>query len=258
MTALDLAHAAMEAAPDDPLPRLRFYETLIDGELVLWLAADPAPGANPVPALFDTVDGRLALVFDSEERLASFAESAAPYAAMPGRTLIGMMRGQGIGLGLNLGVAPSSFLMSAASVDWLAQTLATAPLPASARPLSLAPPGLAPPLIAALDRKLARAEGLAQFALLSAATWADKRSGHLLAVVGSREGAEETLARAIGEALIFAGQDQAALDIVFLAPDDPLVSRIARQALRFDLPTPQDPHNRVSPGSDPERPPRLR
>src|SRR5690606_24860300 len=102
----------------------------------------------------------LALSFDSEARLASFADAPAPYAALPGRALVQMLAGQGIGLGLNLGVAPSSFLMDAQAVDWLAETLATAPEPMRARPVGLAPPTLPPEVIAALARKLALAAGL--------------------------------------------------------------------------------------------------
>ena len=51
-------------------------------------------------------------MFDREERLADFAKGSAPYAAISGRILAGMLEGQGIGLGVNLEVAPSSILMS--------------------------------------------------------------------------------------------------------------------------------------------------
>ena len=40
-TPLDLAHAAMEAAPEDDAARLRFYERLADGEVFLLLAGAP-------------------------------------------------------------------------------------------------------------------------------------------------------------------------------------------------------------------------
>jgi hypothetical protein len=258
MTDLDRAHAAMESAPDDPLPRLRFYEALAEADLTLWLAAEPPPGADPVPALFDTADGRFALVFDSDERLASFAEGPAAYAALPGRALVQMLAGQGVGLGLNLGVAPSSFLMPADSVDWLAQALAPSPVPATARPESLGPPSLPETVIAALDRKLGRSAGLAVSALLSGADWGGGRKGHVLAVIGARPGAEEPLAQAISEALTFSGQDRETLDVVFLAADDPLAARIARQALRLDLPGVEVAPSPSAPGSDPSRPPRLR
>ena len=40
-TALDLAHAAMDAAPEDNAARLRFYHRLADSELFLLLSAEP-------------------------------------------------------------------------------------------------------------------------------------------------------------------------------------------------------------------------
>ncbi|MCR8725896.1 SseB family protein [Frigidibacter sp. ROC022] len=261
-TPLDRAHAAMEAAPEDATLRLRFYEALVEAELILWLAADPAPGADPAPALFDTEDGRLALSFDNEARLAAFTGAPAPYAALPGRALVQMLAGQGIGLGLNLGVAPSSFLLGAEAIDWLAETLAVAPEPMQSRPVHLAPPRLPPEVIAALDRKLARAAGLASHALLAEARWSDGREGHLLALVGAVAGAEQALAQALGEALIFSGQEATVLDVAFLAENDALTGRLAGQALRFDLPSGAQPETDAPgpqpPGSDPNRPPRLR
>ena len=70
-TPLDLAHAAMEAAPEDDAARLRFYERLADGEVFLLLAGAPE-GENVEPELFDVADARFVLVFDREERLARF------------------------------------------------------------------------------------------------------------------------------------------------------------------------------------------
>jgi len=43
---------------------------------------------------------RFALVFDREERLAEFVGRTVPYAGLPGRGLVGMLKGQAIGLAL--------------------------------------------------------------------------------------------------------------------------------------------------------------
>ncbi|MBQ1203201.1 MAG: SseB family protein, partial [Loktanella sp.] len=99
MTDIDTAHAAMEAAPEDDSIRLRFYERLADSEVFLMLGAE-ADGDHITPALFDVEDGQFALIFDREERLADFAGRAVPYAALPGRALVQMLAGQGVGLGL--------------------------------------------------------------------------------------------------------------------------------------------------------------
>src|SRR5690606_24289656 len=195
MTPLDLAHAAMTAEPSSALPRLRFYEALAEGELVVLLEAEPEPGAEAVPALFPTDDGTLALAFDSEERLATFAQGAAPYAALPGRALIELLAKQGLGLGLNFGVAPSEFLMPAEAVTWLAGVLQNPATEVEALPRGFSAPDLPQDLLLGLDRKLARAAGLAEHALLVGADWGDRR-GLLLAFIGAKPGAERALAQA--------------------------------------------------------------
>ncbi|MBT8409700.1 MAG: SseB family protein, partial [Alphaproteobacteria bacterium] len=131
-TALDTAHAAMEAAGDDAA-RLRFFERMADAELLLLLREEPQ-GEDITPQIFETGEGTFALVFDREDRLSEFVGAEAAHAALAGRTLIAMLSGQGIGLGLNLGVAPSSILIPAEAVDWLAGTLAEAPREIEARP----------------------------------------------------------------------------------------------------------------------------
>ena len=170
MTPLDAAYAAMEAAPQDDAARLRYYERLADGEMVILLESE-AVGETLTPKIFDLEDGPMVLVFDLEERLASFTGIPAPYAALPGRVIAGLLAGQGIGLGVNLGVAPSSMLLSPEAVDWLAQTLENGPQTLEARPLQFDKPVALPEaLLAALDGKLARALGLADHVLLAAVT----------------------------------------------------------------------------------------
>ncbi|MFP4274712.1 MAG: SseB family protein [Paracoccaceae bacterium] len=260
-TPLDAAHAAMQAAPESETDRLRFYERLADGELMLLLATE-AEGDSVTPRIFDLgEEGRFVLVFDREERLSAFTEGPAPYAALPGRALAGMLAGQGIGMGVNLEVAPSSILLPAQAVDWLAATLAQAPARIAARPDELHPPrGLPETVLSALDARLARAAGLARMALLAGVTYADGARGHMLAFVGAAPGAEPALARAVGEALTFSGVEAGALDVAFFGPEEPIVARLERCALRFDLPEPETPTRvaPVVPGSDPDKPPRLR
>ncbi len=259
-TPLDAAHAAMEAAPEDDQVRLRFYERLADAELFLLLAQE-ATGDSLTPEIFDLSDSRFVLVFDREERLSRFTGGAAAYAALPGRVIAGMLAGQNIGLGLNLDVSPSSFLIPAPAVDWLAQTLGQGPEEAEARLVEvLAPSGLPDDLLRALDTKLALAAGLARRAYLAAVVYDDNSRGHLLGLTGTAAGAEAALARAVNEALVFSGIEAGALDVVFLADSDPLTARLARVGLRFDLPQAAARTARASlaPGSDPDKPPILR
>ncbi|VDC33387.1 SseB family protein [Pseudogemmobacter humi] len=259
LTLLDAAHAAVSADPASETARLRFYERLADGELFLLLERE-AVGEKLDPKVFDLESGPVVLVFDREERLAEFSGGIAPWAALPGRVIAGLLKGQGIGLGVNLGVAPSAMLLPPEAMDWLAETLEGEPDEAVASPGEFFAPSAPGALIAALDGKLARAGGLAGAAFLAGVRWQDGRRGHLLAFTGAAEGAQAALARAVREALVFSGIEAGELDVAFLSPDDKSLAALARVALRFDLPEPEAPAvlRPVAPGSDPDKPPRLR
>ena len=123
-TQIDRAHAAMQAAPEDDSARLRFYDSLAGSELYLMLTEEPV-GDSVSPELFDVQGSRFVLVFDREDRLSAFAGRAVPYAAMSGRALAQMLSGQGVGLALNIEVAPSAILLPPDALGWLSETLAT-------------------------------------------------------------------------------------------------------------------------------------
>jgi hypothetical protein len=259
-TPIDRAHAAMEAAPQDDAARLRFYERLADAELVLMLANEPV-GDSVDPEIFDLGDARFVLAFDLEERLTAFAGRPVPYAALSGRALARLAAAQGIGLALNLEVAPSAILLPPEALAWLVETLDHGPNTAEARPKALHKPrGLPEALLSALDAKLSTAAGLARAAYLAGVTYDDGTRGHLLGITGAQPGAEAALAGAVNEALVFSGLEAGALDVTFLTDSDPLAAELARVALRFDLPQPEAPQVQTieAPGSDPDKPPRLR
>ncbi|WP_282094271.1 SseB family protein [Epibacterium ulvae] len=258
-TPIDQAHAAMELAPNDANARLRFYERLADSELFLMLEAEPE-GEKISPALFETEEGRFVLVFDREERLAEFAGQVVPYVALSGRMVTQMLAGQGIGLGVNLDVAPSAILIPETGLLWLQETLGHGPKEVEAGVEEFLPPtGLPEALLTALDMKLATAAGLASNAYLVALRYAGGGQGHLLGFVGAQKQAESALAKAVSEALTFSGIEAGALDVSFFDAKDPVAARLARAGLRFELPKVEDPKSfqPVAPGSDPDKPPRL-
>lgn len=258
VTLLDAAHAAVSADPENEALRLRFFERLADGELVVLLERE-AEGETLQPKVFDLEDGPVVLVFDREERLASFTGGIAPYAALPGRVIATLLKGQGIGMGVNLGVAPSAMLLPPEALDWLAETLDGGPEEVEAKPREFLAPTVPEAVIAALAARLARAGGLAAAALLAGVVYADGRKGHLLALIDAAEGAEVALARAMNEALVFSGVDAGELDVVFLRAEDAATEAMGRVALRFDLPAPEMPDLApAAPGMDPSRPPKLR
>nr|WP_309503126.1 SseB family protein [uncultured Roseovarius sp.] len=260
-TLLDTAHAAMQVAPEAVAPRMAFYQTLADTELYLLLESE-AEGGEITPQIYIVEDNQYALAFDDAARLAEFAEGAAPYAALPGRVLAQMLGAQAIGVGVNLGVAPSSILIPPEALSWLVETLAQPdPAQTEVRAEALAAPGDLPEaLLKALDAKLARAGGLARSAYMASLSFAGGGAGHLLAFVDAVPGAQDALARSISEALVFSGVEAGALDVAFVASDDPVAARLARVGLRFDLPAPQAPERSTpaAPGTDPDRPPILK
>lgn len=256
-TPLDLAHAAMLAAQDDDNARLRFYERIADVELYLLLEAEPDED-QVTPVMLD--DGYV-LVFDRAERLAAYVGKPAPYVALSGRSIAEMLTGQDLGLAVNIGVASSEILLPAGAVAWLRDTLAQEAGEVEARIEQVLPPvGLPETLIAAIDAKLATATGMAAGAFLVAVDYTGGGRGHLLGFVGAIPRAQDALVRAASEALTFSGIEAGAMDVGFFAPDDPVVVKLAKVGLRFDLPQGEGLQHtpRMPPGSDPSKPPILK
>ncbi len=260
-TQLDLTHAAMENAPEDDAMRLQFYDRVAHTELFLLLEHEPDAAETITPELFDLGEAQYLLAFDREERLAQFVGREAPYAAVSGRVIAQMLDGQGIGIALNLEVAPSSILLPPDAMQWLSQTLGQTPDEVEARPTELlAPRGLPEQLLSTLDTRLASAMGLAQSAYLARVRYETGGQGHILGFVGAVPQAKGALTQLASEALTFSGIEAGAMDVAFFAPGDPIVARLNRVGLRFDLPQPESASEnaRPVPGSDPEKPPILR
>lgn len=259
-TPIDLTHAVMEANPTDDNARLKFYERLADAELFLLLEKEPESDRIS-PEVFEVQDASFVLVFDTVERLAEFVGKPAPYAALSGRVIADMLAPAGIGMGVNLEVAPSSILIPADAMAWLVETLGNAPDEVEAKLAEFTPPsGLPETLISSLDAKLSTAIGLAQWAYLVGTVQENGVRSHLLGFVGALPDAEGALAKAVSEALTFSGIDAGALDVGFFSKNDPIAAQLAKVGLRFDLPEPEEPQEyvQVAPGSDPEKPPKLR
>ena len=261
MTPLDQAFAAMQAAPSDDAARLAYYARLADAELCL-LLAEEATGADLTPQMFDLAEGRFVLMFEGEERMAAFVGEVSAYAALPGRVVAGLLAGQGIGIGVNLG-SDASLMIPAEAVDWLVEVLGQGPQVVEAQPSQILPPGTLPDaLLSALSVKLAQAAGLADAAYLAGVRYSSGARGHLLAFVGAGPAAEAALARAASEALTFSGLEAGQMDVTFVGAADAILHALIRHGLWFDLtraPGPgADPSPPPAPGSDPARPPILR
>lgn len=258
MTPIDTAHARMEANVNDDNARLAFYERLMDGEMFLLLETE-SDGRNIRPDLFTVDDQTYALIFDREERLAEFAEKIVPFAALSGRTIVAMLDGQDIGLGINLAVAPSSTLLPPSAITWMAQTVSAAPTEAEAKPTEIFPPAKLPEtFLTALDAKLATMAGLADIAYLAQVEYDTGARASVIAFVNARPDAQNAIARAISETLIFSGIEAGSLDVLFLTASDAICAKLAKMGLRFDLPKLEEPSAPSAPGMDPSKPPKLR
>lgn len=262
MQQLDQAYAAIKTG--DEAAGLRFYRLLADATLFLLLERE-AEGARVDPRVFDLPDGPVLLAYDSEERLAAMgggpSGAGLPYAALPGRLIAQQMLGQGLSLGLNFGTgAASEVLLPPEALRWLCEMLEAAPVEVEATPAQFfAPKGLPDALSDALMFTLGGAAGLARAALLAGVRYSDGRLGHILAVIDARPGAEDALARALGEALVFSGLEAGELDVTFLASSDAAVVEIARVAVVFEVPelVVEAAVERAAPGMD-GKPPILR
>ena len=254
-TLLDAAYAAMQAEGAEDARR-RFYERLTGTELFLLLESEPA-GDSIVPHVFDLSDHSFVLVFDQEQRLSQFSGITSPYAALSGRAICQMLAPQGLGMGFNLDVAPSSMLLPPEAVQWLAEMDATPEKITAKVQAFAAPTGLPEAFLQILDTRLAAAEGLADLAYLVRATYENGSTGHMLGVINARPGAEEALAYTVAQALAFSGLEAGSIDVGFFEASDPTAASLARCGLRFDLPQPQT-LTRPAPGSDPDKPPILR
>lgn len=257
-TVLDLAHLAMEAAPDNVEKRLKYFERLADSELFLLLTKE-SEGDSISPELFELADTSFVLAFDREERLAAFVGKPAPYAALSGRVIAGMLAGQGIGIALNPEVAPSSNIIDSEAVSWLAETVAAAPGEIQAKIEEILPPNVPELLVTTLAEKLATATGLAESAYLVAVRYENGTNGHMLGIVDALADAQGAIAKAVNEALTFSGLEAASLDVTFLAAHEQIAASLAKVGLKFDLPKPEPVQEYApkAPGMDPDSPPKL-
>ena len=257
MTPIDTAYDAMDGAPQDDGLRLRFYERLMEAELFLMLKSE-ADENSIIPDLFEVDELQFALVFDSAERLSDFAEKIVPYAALSGRNIVKMIKDKGIGLGLNLAVAPSSTLLPAEAIEWMASMQTSAQV-TQARPTTAYPPANVPEqVITALDTKLAGMAGMADAAYLADIVYEDETRATTLSFVNANVAAQNAIANAIAETVAFSGVEASILDVIFLNSSDSICASLAKLGLRFDLPKAETPNQISIPGSDPNKPPNLR
>ncbi len=213
MTPLDSLCATPFHEADAPA-RAAVLRRLADTLLYAALAGE-AEGQRAELLRLNGPEGPLALACDSDDRLAGFFGRPVDYAAMPGRVLARMLAEAGVALLVNPG-APSEMLIDSEMLSWLVTALSSGP-DAGEDAARLSPPdaGAAAAFLPALGERLADMAGLAQAAVLTRATWADGRQGHLLLVQGAEPAHEPAIAKAIGELAAFLPPLPGGLDVSF-------------------------------------------
>ncbi|NNU79898.1 SseB family protein [Halovulum dunhuangense] len=257
-TALDRAHDRMIRAGETEDARRAFFATLAATGLVLVLEEEPARGSDRVkPLILETGDGPLALAFDTEARMAAFLEGGAPMAVIEGRDLGALLSAAGLGLALNIEVAPSAIILPVDAMDWIAGIAPAAAEVNAGRIAGLrAPVGAAQTLLDALAGQLAALAGHAEEAFLVQAAYADGSEALLLALTGVAPGARDEVSRSIAAALALAGLSEGVLDLAFPDGGDPLLGRLRETGFSLSIPTPRRLPG-AAPGGDPAKPPRL-
>jgi hypothetical protein len=264
VTPLDRAYLAAAA---DAAPHLsgRVADALMAAPLWLLLETEPA-GDRFSPQLLELEAGPTALAFDDEDRLIAFTEVPAAHVCMPGRALISLLAGQGLNLAINPGVAPSEIFWDAAAISWAAEALSGDVDAETAQPHALIPPeGITTEALELLGLKLAALAPALAEAWLTEASFPDG-SARLLMVLRLRgddgdADAEADVARALADTGRLAGAALPELDAAFTAEGDALLLRARQVGMGVELPAPPAQPARAAPeapGSNPDKPPRLR
>lgn len=257
-TPLDRAHRAATApgAPDGAMAR--FYALLI--ETTILTPVKPAPEPAPiVPLVFALEDGPVALGFDDEARMTGFLEGSTEYVALAGRSLIAALVEAGLGLGLNLGDAPSATLLDAETVRWIAAEMggeveATDLTGAVALAAPQAPPRA---LLVALAERVAQMPGLVAEAWLVALGGEAEPGGLCLLVLPGALAARAVpgIVTVLGRAAAVHGAEVGTVQVGVLEEGHPLLTAARAHGLALHPPGEAAPQQRPS-GSG--APPRLR
>lgn len=260
LTPLDRAFAAAEAPGAPPSARARFYALLAETDLCIPL--DGAAEDGPLRPLVFPLDepGPVALAFDDDGRMAAFFEAPTDYVRLSGRALLAALAGARLGLGLNLGDAPSSTLLDAATVAFLAAEQGGATEASEvAGAVTIAPPaGAERGLIATLSARLAEMPGLVAEAWLVTLA-RDGAAGLAVMVLPGPLAARaaEGVATALGRAAAAYAPEGGAVAVAMAAEGHPLLAAARAQGLRLHAAAAADPEPDPAPPR-PAAPPRLR
>jgi len=256
-TALQTAFDRYAVAPDHPSRRVAFLGAFLRAEVHLALDGE-GEGDNVTPILRD-VDGQAAVVvFDGLEDFANFAGGQADQATLSGRVLVEMLAGQNLGCVINPDGRTWSYVLDAATLDWMAEHLVFQPEMATPSLDALEPASLADlNVVEALDATLPACRDRADHAIL-AQTQNEGASQLVLFFIDAVPDAEGALSQIVQDMVTFAGVDMPATSVAFAQSGTVLHDRLGKIGLRLDIPQSPQAQTLTAPGSDPEKPPILR
>lgn len=249
-TRIDAAWSAAAQDPESDDAAARFIDVVLAEALIcpIWedaddvetsaaQDADQADGDDAVAPKMAEIDGRdTLLLFDTEERLAAFAEEPTSFVALPGYVFFEMIGGSGAQIALNLDVAQSSTVFDPASVDAVAamlrETDETAALIDPRQLSAAAPRDVSAEMLAALSARLQTARDIATEAWLFEMVGDDgpatAENRPVLALIGveGRSGAAQSLGKELARLAGARDASGMGVDIAVFAADDPALERI--------------------------------
>jgi len=201
------------------------------------------PGGEK-PEVIETSQGRFVVTFDREELLAARQKEPVERAILSGRVLVQALKGQGVGVALNIGDA-SEHLFDAESIEWLNEVLDESGEDGETHLGTLTPPHASPEFFAALDEAIGRLPGLAREA------WLFRNDDVLtLAISGVDDRAETAVSRAFADAVRISGWEE---DFAVVFADLSGEPSLESVAIRIEI-----PQEEAAPPKPVDQPPRLR
>ena len=238
---------------------MAYYHALLDQVLCVLLKDDPEHGDMALK-VFETSQGTFAMGFDSETRLADFAGTSAYFAQMSARAVVQTLRDMGLGLGVNFDVAPSSTLLPADVVAWLAGQADAAPTEETAQIDEITALNALPHWCDALKSAVEATDTAQEMWLATAHIGGAPCMGVFYAALPDQ--IAPSIAKLTYDVVRFAYQEGDAdhIQVVFLPHGDPLWLKLISVGHRIPLERPQEPAAPTSagPGLDPSKPPILR
>ncbi len=248
-TPLDLA---FERARNDPEETAGFYDALFAATVFLPIdrafdddGNESEAAASAIEPIFYEVEEKATvLIFDTEERLATWTDEPIDYVGLTGRQLFEMFDGEQQ-VALNIGVAPSSVVIPTEMVTWLHDRAVEAgesdEIPAGTALEVTAPPALDPEIVARIAARIAglrkEVDEAVFFSLGTDAAQDEAERRVVLGVAASQAGLRdaEAVAEALAETARGAFDGSRPVEVALLSASSPLMEKARKVGLNLPV-----------------------